>query len=679
MAYVEIKDFKDGLDTRRPAIVGEPGTLIECVNAHITRGGDVESRKDFPVNFSLPASTFGMHGGNNKLYIFGSAAAPTNLPGHIVYQRLQHPSASAMTALLSAENFDGKVYAVAEYADGSIYHFYDGARVTDWDTKATAIADDYTVATYLGDKADAASELIANVSGLDITITAAVAGTAFTISKATTGTGSITLTTIQANLAATAEVRATASFQITGGFAEEDNAIDVIQAGATDLIDDPVPWVLSNAATALACVIAINNGTADHGYSASASGATVTITGPAGEGATANGRVLTVTPSNAFVTVGSVNNFASGVTAVAAKPQVEKATIGGTFAVTNTYKLTLNSVEYLITGLASGMPRTVRTFGTKMHNGVRALDIFSAVDDPTAVSSGTGIGSINISSQDQGSQRITAFGVYQNLFGIFTRDTVQVWFMDPDPLNNAFRQLLQNTGTDAPRAVLGYGNSDLMYLSDTGIRSLRARDSSNAAFVDDIGTRIDSNVIEFLATLTDAERQAACGVVDPTDGRAWIAIKNRIYVFSYFPGSKVSAWSYYEPGFTVDWMAVAQRKIYLRADDTIYAYGPDYPDDDDMDITVQLPFIDANRVAENKQIQGVDIVCSGEWTIELLVDPRDESLKTAALQISGPTTLLYRIPVFANTTHFAPLLTSSKGGRHTLSGVVVHFEGIETD
>jgi hypothetical protein len=681
MAYVEIKDFKSGLDTRRPAIVGDAGTLTKCINGHITRGGDVESAKEFVLYVTLPTGTFGLHSCNNRLYVFGSGVAPVNLPGQVVYQRLQHPSSADMTELLWAENYDGLVYAIAEYSDGSVYHFYNGIRVTDWDTQAGTIADNESVAAYLTDKVDAVTAFIATASGTDIIITASVAGTAFTIAQAVTGTGTLTITQLQANQPAVTEVRATASFTVTGGFALDTNTISVIDAGATHLIADPVAWVLDNDATAASCASKINQRTSIHGFTATSSGATVTIKAPVGTGATANGIVLTVTPDN-FVTVGSVSNFSGGVTAVAALPQIEKVAVGGTYAATNTYKITLNGVDYLITGLASGYSRFARSFKDKMYTAARALTIFSAVGDPTTVTTGTGIGSINISSQDQGSQTLTGFGVYQGLLAIFTADTIQIWQMDPDPTLNTFRQLLQNTGTRSPKAIIGYGNSDLLYPSDTGIRSLRARDSANNAAVDDIGTRIDATVIEYLATLTDAQIRNACSVTDPTDGRAWIALGNRIFVFSFFPGSKVSAWSWYEPGFEIDNMAVAGKRIYVRSGESVYAYGgtsgDTYPDRNESTVTIQLPFIDANRIAGNKAITGIDVICQGQWTLELLIDPTDETKTTIPIVIDESTVTKGRIPVNGITTHFAPRLTSTKGGRVTLSSVVVHFDDVET-
>jgi len=682
MAFVEIKDFKQGVDTRRDAISGEAGTLIEALNCHITRGGDVESRKKFDPYFTLPADTFGLHPSNSKLYIFGSVEPPANLPGQIVYQQLEHPDEADMVALLASENFDGRIYTIAEFDDGSVYHYFNGVRVTDWDTFAVTIADDDSVARYFADKIDAALDFAAISSGPVLTITAAVPGEPFTIAEDTTGTGTLVITQIQANLVAVAEVRAEASFEITDGFAEEDNYISVIRAGATDLIEGNVAFVLDNTATALACVVAINSLTEEHGYLASNTGAVVTIKAPVGDGATANGRVLTVT-ANAFLEVDNIVNFADGVTAIDALAQIEEVTVGGTFDVTNSYTLTLDGLDYIITGLASGVSRVAKTFQTKMYTGVRALAVFSALDDPTAVSSGTGSGFINISSQDEGSQRLTAFGIYQGSLALFTRGTIQIWGMDPDPSNNQFKQLLTNTGTRSPKAVLGYGNSDLMYLSDTGIRSMRARDSSNSAFVDDIGTRIDTHVIEYLAAQTDAAIENAIGITDPTDGRAWIAINERIYVFSYFPGSKVSAWTYYEPGFPVDGMATANNRIWVRSGNQIYLYGgPNnntYPARGETMVRTRLPYIDAGRIAGGKDITGIDVIARGEWSIQLLLDPNDESLGTAVMKVSKYTTNLGQIAANGDTTHFAPLLYSDRGGLLKFSSVVVHFKGAETN
>ena len=44
-------------------------------------------------------------------------------------QRLSHPDGKTMTKVLSWELFDGLLYVIAQYDDGSVIHFYDGAVV----------------------------------------------------------------------------------------------------------------------------------------------------------------------------------------------------------------------------------------------------------------------------------------------------------------------------------------------------------------------------------------------------------------------------------------------------------------------------------------------------------------------------------------------------------------------
>lgn len=114
------------------------------------------------------------------------------------------------------------------------------------------------------------------------------------------------------------EVKATASFTITGGTSSAGvNKVTQVTAGVTDLLSSPVDWVTSNSATATAVAAAIQAGTGTHGYTAAAVGAVVTVSAPTGQGATANGRSFTVDPDG-DVTVGTVSStFTGGVTAVA--------------------------------------------------------------------------------------------------------------------------------------------------------------------------------------------------------------------------------------------------------------------------------------------------------------------------------------------------------------------------
>src|SRR3546814_18972568 len=87
-----------------------------------------------------------------------------------------------MTGIIATENFDGKIYAIAEFSGGDIFHFYDGERVTAWDTIATTVAENDGVATVLADRVNARTVYTSAAVRSTNTLQAAVARTPFTLS-----------------------------------------------------------------------------------------------------------------------------------------------------------------------------------------------------------------------------------------------------------------------------------------------------------------------------------------------------------------------------------------------------------------------------------------------------------------------------------------------------------------
>lgn len=139
MPYIVIENFNGGMDTRRMAASGTPGTLLELTNAHITRGGEIEKRKAYTAHATLSSTTTGLAADKDGLVSFGSAAAPA-MPAGIRYQRLQHPSGFSLSRVLSWDLYAGKLFVAAEFSNGDIYHFYDGVRSEDWfDGKARGV------------------------------------------------------------------------------------------------------------------------------------------------------------------------------------------------------------------------------------------------------------------------------------------------------------------------------------------------------------------------------------------------------------------------------------------------------------------------------------------------------------------------------------------------------------
>lgn len=469
MAYAVIEDFRLGVNRTRMQVAGKPGSLWECVNAHITRGGEIEKRKKFAPKYTLPAGTFGMQAAGSTLYVFGSGADP-GVPTGVTYQRLESPIGASMTGVVASEVFDGAPYVIAAYDDGRKHHFNNGVRVTDWD--------------------------------------------------------------------------------------------------------------------------------------------------------------------------------------------------GGT-------------------NLPSAVGTTLKTFSSKMYSTAASIAYASGLNDASAWDFGSGgdagAWQQNMATKDAGSAALTAIGDYNGYGAFFSRDAILVWNLDTDPDNNALLFTMPNTGTRSPGSVVSYGNIDTFYLSGRGFRTIQARDSSGAPFENDIGVAIDDLVLAHLASLTDQQIEAAVGVIEPVDGRLLQAVGDVVYVFSGFPGAKISAWSTYEPGFQITQWAVVGTRLYARSGNTIYLYGGDDGDTYDADetdlyeVTVTLPFMSAGKPAHEKDFKGMDVAAEGVWEAYVLMDPRNTARRQHMGTFTGTTFPAEAHAGIGPTTHFAPHLICRTPGAAKLAQLAVHY------
>jgi hypothetical protein len=216
--YLLVENFNQGLDTRRMFLTSKAGSLQKLKNAHITRGGEIEKRLAFASYASLPSGTFGMQAAGSSLYVFGSTTTPSGFPANLNYQQLAHPTGQAMTKLVYSETFNGKIYAIAKFADGTTYHYYDGARVTAWDSIAASVGSNSAIASSLAAQIEAESNFLAFSTGSVVTITGVNAGQTFTATGTAINGGSnndqtITFATTQA---AVNETLATSVITISG-------------------------------------------------------------------------------------------------------------------------------------------------------------------------------------------------------------------------------------------------------------------------------------------------------------------------------------------------------------------------------------------------------------------------------------------------------------------------------
>lgn len=695
MGTIHVKEMTGGLDARRLPETTPGGVLIRADNGHITRGGEFQSRAAFVLQFELPAGTVGLAHTRTGLVVFGSAAAPAGLPDGVRYQRLQKGGLT-LVRIRDWELFDDKIYVVAEYSDGTIAHFYDGAEVTSWQEARARVA----LQVVSGEVTEAES--------------------------------------------------ATASFTVTSGTAEIINAIESLQVGGTELLTDTIVHTGDNETTAEAIADEVNAHPTTPGYTAEAIGAVVTLTAVRA-GAEANGRTITWDTTGNFG-IGDETTFSGGadelipridtltvggssiirepiewagtavktaaaladqIMAVASNPEYEafstgalvniKTTEAGTAANGLTLAYTTTGSISLATpsgaALAGGsdldedkyLPAdVVLTVKEKLYGGAGSIFHMSAVQNPTfwepdGAAPDVGAGFKNIAASNSSSYRITGLARYYDRIAVFTPDTVQTWYLDPDPDLVVQTQVLENTGTECPQSVTQFGDADIFYLDTSGLRSLRARDSSQAAATTDVGVPIDDILAERVAAMTATDRQKVVGLINPGDKRFWLVMGSEIFVYSFYPNSKVNAWSRYETtttvgdevtAFSVDHALTFDRRVFLRSGDDIYVYGgwgktPVY---DDTRAIAWLPMLDANSPAADKTWQGIDAAVSGRWAVSVSYDPTRPDEQDMVANLTGTTFGERRIPVNNKSSHIG-LRFESRGGKAVLSSLVIHFEG----
>ena len=206
--YQPISSFPGGLDTRKMSLSLPAGTLTSCNNAHITQGAEIEKRKAF-VQISIPSGTFGACSIPSGIAVFGSGSQTgVTFNSPLIYQQLIHPavlagvsydaSKHAMTAILHSTPYGAFAFAIAQYADGGVYCYYNGILVADF-TSGVVLAymagNSTAVATEIASLVNATYNYSATASGaaLDVFSTP---GNGFGVTTTVTSASNIQISSV---------------------------------------------------------------------------------------------------------------------------------------------------------------------------------------------------------------------------------------------------------------------------------------------------------------------------------------------------------------------------------------------------------------------------------------------------------------------------------------------------
>ena len=283
-----------------------------------------------------------------------------------------------------------------------------------------------------------------------------------------------------------------------------------------------------------------------------------------------------------------------------------------------------------------------------------------------------------MASQSAGSERLNGVIDYTSYSAIFTATRIILYNLTADATQVSIFQTIGNTGSSVPQSFQSFANTDVLYLDTTGVRSLKARDTTGAAYSNDLGAAIDSHIAAWESSVGPTVTANAVSVFEPVDSRYWLAIGSRIYVYSYFPSSKIGGWSYYSPGISITAFAKIKTRLYCLAGNTIYLYGGTtgsvYPAANVTPVAFSTPFLAAGQSAEKDKLwTNVNVEAAGVWNIQYLVNPNDY---TAVIQggtivnstYTGPTdNIVGRSPLFALT------MTCASAGYASFSGFTSSF------
>jgi hypothetical protein len=316
-----------------------------------------------------------------------------------------------------------------------------------------------------------------------------------------------------------------------------------------------------------------------------------------------------------------------------------------------------------------------RTWKTKMYRVDGNYLRFSGTNDPAmqdpSSTTNPGAGFIDLALNDPEGEYSLSMEVYYDKMAVFARLTTQVWSLDPDPDNDTLSQVLR-IGTNAPWSVLQFGTGDVLFLSDSGVRSLKALNMNLAASVSDVGSPIDLMLIPAMRDNPDGTFTARA-VVQPIQGRYWVYLGGTIYVLSYFPAGNITAWSTFKPGFTLRAFAVVNNSVYaLGSDNTLYLYGgPSLNEYDSSTVTVRTPHHSIDAPTAHKKIKSLDVMCQGPWSISLGMLPNNTDAFELCATIQDNTYGVGSIPFAGYGTHIAAQLVNQAPGPATLASL--HF------
>jgi hypothetical protein len=326
----------------------------------------------------------------------------------------------------------------------------------------------------------------------------------------------------------------------------------------------------------------------------------------------------------------------------------------------------------------SNVPNTsvVAIGATHIFEGNNDITSYSAAVNPIDWSTPNNAGFLPTGLNNYGDNPVAVLALYRSNLMVFNAGGYQMWQIDPDPANMALLDA-QPVGSIYTRAAQTVAN-DLLILTEVGVRNIGVAGAQANLAVGNLGQPIDPLVKAQLQTGTYGPTALydVKSLYYPGRGQYWLIFGPQAFVLT-INGTGQKTWSRYVfPDIITDW-TLLDGVLYLRsAGNLIWQVDAATLVDDAGGANVafegvmQWPYLDLGPIGENKMLIGLDLVGTGEVTIQIgfnqtdLTTFSDNAGFDTSLNVTPPYTITAEdtdpyepIPIPCNAPSYTLILT----------------------
>jgi hypothetical protein len=196
----------------------------------------------------------------------------------------------------------------------------------------------------------------------------------------------------------------------------------------------------------------------------------------------------------------------------------------------------------------------------------RLEDWGQTIDGETSIADPDGAGFEVVSQHTAGAGNPQALGMFGRRLVVFYRAALLIYSIDVDQGKFFLEQTIQGPGTTSPHSVASF-DTDTLFLSEAGVRSLQTVTQTLDARSDAMGGRIDPLALE----LAEPSNITPVGHYARRLGCYLLAFGQDVLCLAMLPGQGVLGWTQWRLPMAVDAWAEAGGLVWFRSGNSLFA------------------------------------------------------------------------------------------------------------